>query len=115
MLCLRKIGENAYKLELRDDYNILHTFNVKDLRPYHVEDLRVSLFSQLWGIDAGASTTNIGNSINAYKLELPDDNNILPTFNVKNLRHYHGEDLRASLFSQLWEINVGASTTNIGN
>ena len=51
--------------------------------------------------DAGASTTNIGNSINAYKLELLDDNNILPTFNVKDLRPYHGEDLRASIFSQL--------------
>ena len=45
MLCLRKIGENAYKLELSDDYNILHTFNVKDLRPYHGEDLSASLFS----------------------------------------------------------------------
>ena len=51
--------------------------------------------------DARASTTNIGNSINAYKLKLPDDNNILPTFNVKDLGLYHGEDLRASLFSQL--------------
>ena len=39
-------------------------FNVKDLRAYHGEDLRASLFSQLWGIDAGASinTLNIGNS-----------------------------------------------------
>ena len=35
---------------------------------------------------------------NSYKLELPDDNNILPTFNVKDLRLYHGEDFRASLF-----------------
>ena len=39
---------------------------------------------------------NIGR--NAYKLELPNDNNILPTFNVKDLRLYHSEDLRASLF-----------------
>ena len=39
-------------------------FNVKDLRVYHGEDLRASLFSQLWGIDAGASinTPNIGSS-----------------------------------------------------
>ena len=39
-------------------------FNVKDLRAYHGEDLRASLFSQLWGIDAGASinTPNIENS-----------------------------------------------------
>ena len=32
---------------------------------------------------------------NASKLELPNDNNILPTFNVKDLWPYHGEDLRA--------------------
>ena len=56
--------------------------------------------------DARASITNIENSINAYKVELPDDNNIFPTFNVKDLRLYHGEDLRASLFSQLWGIDV---------
>ena len=60
---IKKIGNNAYKLELPDDNNILPTFNAKDLRPYHGEDLRASLFSQLWGNDAGASTTNIGNSI----------------------------------------------------
>ena len=33
-----------------------------------------------------------------YKLELLDDNNILPSFNVKDLKPYLGEDLRASLF-----------------
>ena len=42
---IKKIRENAYKVELPDDYNILSTFNVKDLRPYHGEDLRASLFS----------------------------------------------------------------------
>ena len=49
---IKKIKKNAYKLELPDDNNILPTFNVKDLRPYNGEDLRASLFSQLWGIDA---------------------------------------------------------------
>ena len=39
---------------------------------------------------------------NAYKLELPNEKNILLTFNVKDLRSYHGEDLRASPFFQLW-------------
>ena len=60
---------------------------------------------------------NIGNSINAYKLELPDDNNILLSFNVKDLRPYHGEDLKTNLsfFSQLWGIDAGASTINIEN
>ena len=55
------------KLELLDDYNSLPTFNVKDLRPYHGEDLRASLFSQLWGIDVGASATYIGNLILVMK------------------------------------------------
>ena len=60
---IKKIGKNTYKVELPNYYNILPTFNVKDLRPYHGEDLRASLFSQLWGIYARASTTYIGNSI----------------------------------------------------
>ena len=108
---IKKIGKNAYKLEFPVDNNILPTFNVKDLRPYHGEDLRASLFSQLWWIDAGASTTNNENSINAYKVELPNDYNILPTFNVNDLRLYHGKDLRASLFSKLWGIDARDSTT----
>ena len=41
---IEKIGENAYKLQLLDEYEIPPMFNVKDLRE--------SLFSQLWGIDA---------------------------------------------------------------
>ena len=36
---IEKIGENAYKLQLPDDYEISPMFNVKDLR--------ASLFSQL--------------------------------------------------------------------
>ena len=61
---IEKIGENAYKLQLPDEYEISPMFNVKVLRAYHGEDLRASLFFQLWGIDAGASinTPNIGNS-----------------------------------------------------
>ena len=42
---IEKIGENAYNLELPDDYDILPTFNVKDLRSYYVEDLRENIFS----------------------------------------------------------------------
>ena len=56
--------------------------------------------------DAGVSTRNIENSINAYKLKLSKDDNILSTFNVKDLRPYHGENLGASLFSQLWGIDA---------
>ena len=43
---IKKIGKNAYKLELPDDNNILPTFNVKDLRPYHGE---ASLFFPNYG------------------------------------------------------------------
>ena len=61
---IEKIGENAYKLQLPDEYEISPMFNIKDSRAYHGKDLRASLFSQLWGIDAGASihTSNIGSS-----------------------------------------------------
>ena len=59
---IENIGENAYKLHLPNEYEISPIFNLKDLRAYHDEDLRASLFSQLWGIDVGASinTPNIG-------------------------------------------------------
>ena len=51
---IERIGENAYKLKIPDGFEGSPTFNVKDLRSYHEEDLRISLFYQLWGIDAGA-------------------------------------------------------------
>ena len=61
---IEKIGENAYKLQLPDEYEISPMFNVKDLRAYQDENFRASLFSQLWGIDVGASinTPNIESS-----------------------------------------------------
>ena len=46
---INKIGEHAYRLKLLNDYDTSPVFNVKDLRPYHGEELRASLFSQLWG------------------------------------------------------------------
>ena len=46
---IKKIGKNAYKLELSDDNDILPTFNVKDLRSYHGEDLRTNFFPT-WGL-----------------------------------------------------------------
>ena len=54
--------------------------------------------------DIEASTTNIENLINSYKLELPDINYIFLTFNVKDLRPYHGENLRTNIFSQLGRL-----------
>ena len=41
---INEIGENVYNLELPEVYDILPTFNVKDLRSYHDEDLRASIF-----------------------------------------------------------------------
>ena len=58
---IENIGRSAYKLKFPDDYDISPIFNVKDLRPYHGEDLRASLFAQLWVIDEGATTTCIWN------------------------------------------------------
>ena len=41
---------------------------------------------------------------NAYKIKLPKDYGVSPTFNVVNLNHYHydenGSNLRTNLFSQ---------------
>ena len=46
-----------------DDFDVSPTFNVKDLRPYHGEELMENLFFfQLWGIDARTFATNIENS-----------------------------------------------------
>ena len=61
---IEKIIENANKLQLLDEYEISLMFYIKDLRAHHGEDLRASLFSQLWGIDVGASinTPNIRSS-----------------------------------------------------
>ena len=42
---IEKIEENANNLELTEDYDTLHIFNVKDLRSYHDEDLRENRFS----------------------------------------------------------------------
>ena len=46
---IKKIGENAYKVELPNDYSFLPTFNVKDLRPFHGKDLRASFFFPTMG------------------------------------------------------------------
>ena len=45
-MIIEMIRDNAYKLELSNDYDISHIFNVKDLRSFHGEDLRTSLFSE---------------------------------------------------------------------
>ena len=46
---IENIEENAFRLELLIDYDISLTFNVKDLRPYHGEDLRASFFFPNYG------------------------------------------------------------------
>ena len=38
----------------------------------------------------------------SYELKLPDDYDSSPIFNVRDLRSYHGKDLKASLLYQLW-------------
>ena len=57
---IENIRESAYKLKV-DDYNMSLTSSVKDLRPYHDEDMWASLFFiPTMGIDVGASTPIIG-------------------------------------------------------
>jgi len=57
---LKRIGRNAYEIELPEDYGVSPTFNVADLSPFynHVdesnEDLRTSLI-QPGEIDMGVS------------------------------------------------------------
>ena len=49
---LEKVNENAYKIDLPGDFNVLATFNVRDLSPYLEDnedlDLRTKSFST-WG------------------------------------------------------------------
>jgi hypothetical protein len=35
---IEKVNDNAYKVDLPDDYNVSTTFNVKDLTPYLDDD-----------------------------------------------------------------------------
>ena len=56
---IEKIGENAYKLQLPDEYEISPMFNVKDLRAYHGEDLRASPGLGL-GFGGGDSSRDVG-------------------------------------------------------
>ena len=47
---LKKVGGNAYKIELPKNYGVSPIFNMADLSPYHYDengsDLRTSLFLQ---------------------------------------------------------------------
>ncbi|GJZ14889.1 RNA-directed DNA polymerase [Tanacetum coccineum] len=67
-LVLRKINDNAYKIELPGHYNVSATFNVPDLSPYKGEsddepDSGLSLFQE--GED-DADAVNVTNTLCAY-------------------------------------------------
>ena len=50
---LERINDNAYKLDLSDEYNVSATFNVTDLSPFNVGDnLRTNPFQER-GNDGG--------------------------------------------------------------
>ena len=46
---IKEIRKNAYKLKFPDEYNMSPTFSVKDLGPYHGEDLSVNPFFPNYG------------------------------------------------------------------
>nr|CAD1824757.1 unnamed protein product [Ananas comosus var. bracteatus] len=50
---LKRIGENAYKIELPGDYNISATFNVADLSPYYKDDPHAELEDKSERISSG--------------------------------------------------------------
>nr|GEU96911.1 hypothetical protein [Tanacetum cinerariifolium] len=69
---LKKINDNAYKIELPDHYNVSATFDVADLSPYKRDgddepDLRSSFFQERED-DANAvnERINVTNTLNAY-------------------------------------------------
>src|SRR3989442_4889134 len=43
---IEKINNNAYKIDLRGEYNVSSTFNVSDLSPFDDADLRTNLFEE---------------------------------------------------------------------
>ena len=99
-------NKNAKYVEQENRHKKLVEFEVRDLVWIHLQNDRFpsSKFGKLKSrVDAPFNIIeNIGD--NAYKLELPVDYDISPIFNVKDLRPYHGEYLRASLFFELWGI-----------
>nr|CAD1839672.1 unnamed protein product [Ananas comosus var. bracteatus] len=46
---LKRIGENAYKIELPGDYNVSATFNIADLSPYYEDDPHAELEDKVLG------------------------------------------------------------------
>ena len=78
---LKRIGRNAYEIELPEDYGVSPTFNVADLSPFynHVdesnEDLRTSL------IQPGEIDTGVSNLLQSDYMSLDYD---LVSFSVNN-------------------------------
>ncbi|GJS54906.1 RNA-directed DNA polymerase [Tanacetum coccineum] len=69
---LKKINDNAYKIELPGHYNVYATFNVADLSPYKGDsddepDSRSSLFQEGEDdVDAVNERVNVTNTLGAY-------------------------------------------------
>ncbi|KAF7112533.1 hypothetical protein RHSIM_RhsimUnG0220300 [Rhododendron simsii] len=58
---LKRIGENAYQIELPEEYGVSRTFNVLDLSPFHDDEIADELEGELHAVeanDAGESQDN---------------------------------------------------------
>ena len=73
---LKRINDNAYKLELPEHYNISATFNVGDLRPYVPTDDDVVMDSRSSPFDVGeddADTDHEPNDMGLPHIDSLDD------------------------------------------
>ncbi|KAG5556556.1 hypothetical protein RHGRI_006976 [Rhododendron griersonianum] len=71
---LKRIGENAYQIELPEEYGVSRTFNVSDLSPFHSDRMTDELEGELRAVEANVAGESQDNFIA-----------LLPNFGTPNL------------------------------